>query len=73
MVAFLSTFAFFFRNLMSLIQLFKLSANMQENSNRIIAIKKEAISLRNLHAFLESAPQIILQCSIFLQTGRISE
>ena len=43
------------------------------NSTLIARVRKEAAGSGYLEAFLESAPQFILQCTFILLTGNASE
>jgi len=63
----------FFRNLRSFFALFFLDTSLPGNQETISIIRKEVLSSSIIEAFLESAPQFILQCSIVLRTGIISE
>ena len=58
---------------MAFFALFMLDTNLPSNYNTILIIKKEVLLAKNFEAFLESAPQIILQCSIIVRTGNISK
>ena len=49
-----------------------MDTSLPENLNVVLTIKKEAFSLGLTAAFLESAPQLILQSSIILRTGYTS-
>jgi hypothetical protein len=44
-----------------------------ENAEKMELIYKEVSGSKILEAYLESAPQFILQCSIILWTGNMSE
>ncbi len=46
---------------------------MNKNSSLILRIKQEALGAATFEAFLEAAPQLILQSSIVLRTGNISK
>ena len=50
-----------------------LDTSLLANYNTMMIIKKEVLNTKNLEAFLESAPQIILQGSIIIRTGNISK
>jgi hypothetical protein len=50
-----------------------MDTSLPENLDLIKKIKAEAVTSRILEAFLESAPQFILQWSIVFRTGNISE
>jgi hypothetical protein len=63
----------FSRNLRSFFGLFFLDTSLPGNQETISIIRKEVLSSSIIEAFLESAPQFILQCSIILRTGIISE
>ena len=43
------------------------------NSIVVSKIKREAVTIGLIEAFLESAPQLILQLSIVLRTGYLSK
>jgi len=49
-----------------------MDTSLPANSKLIFKMKKEASDSGELEAFLESAPQFILQSSIVLRTGNIS-
>ena len=63
----------FIRNLRAFFALLMLDTSLLSNYNTMMIIKKEALNTKNLEAFLESAPQIILQGSIIIRTGNISK
>jgi hypothetical protein len=50
-----------------------MDTSLAQNSSLIDIIQKEALGMGILEAFLESAPQFILQCSIILRTGNIGK
>jgi len=60
---------FFFRNLRSFIALYLTDTSLHQNADVIRSINEEALGSGLFEAFLESAPQLILQCSIILRTG----
>jgi hypothetical protein len=64
---------FFPRNIRHLIGLGLMDTNLPENAMLVTKIKQEALGSGLFEAFLESAPQLILQCSIILRTGVTSE
>ena len=53
--------------------LFLLDSSFPHNATLISTLKKEATGAGLYEAFLESAPQFILQCAIILSSGNISE
>ena len=63
----------FSRNLKLLVTLFLMDTSLPQNALLIETIKSEVVNAGLLVAFLESAPQFILQCSIVLSTGIISK
>jgi hypothetical protein len=63
----------FFRNLRYLITLFLMDTSLHQNALLIETIRREVVSASLLEAFLESAPQFVLQCFIVLCTGIISK
>ena len=64
---------FRFRNFRFSIGLLLLDTSIAENSTLVAKIRKEVSDSGFLEAFLESAPQLILQCMIVLLTGNISK
>ena len=46
---------------------------LPENSQLVFYLKQKALDTGLFEAFLESAPQMILQCSIILRTGVTSK
>jgi len=47
--------------------------SLPQNAKLIFEMKKEALVSGLFEAFLESAPQMLLQCSIVLRTGVTSK
>ena len=64
---------FSFRNLRAFFGLFFLDTTNPRNYSTMMAIKKEVWTSSAYEAFLESAPQFVLQCSIIVRTGVVSE
>jgi hypothetical protein len=64
---------FFSRNLQAFFGLFFLNTSLASNEKMIARIQKDTFSSTTLEAFLESAPQFILQCSIIWRTGNLSK
>ena len=62
-----------FRNLRYSIQLALLRTNLPSNHNTIQNIHKEVLNSALFESFLESAPQLVLQCTILIKTGRTSK
>jgi hypothetical protein len=50
-----------------------MDTSLANNATLLLKIKREAMISGILEAFLESAPQFILQMTIILKTGNISE
>ncbi len=50
-----------------------MDTSLKRNIDLIKKMKEEAVTSKILEAFLESAPQFILQWSIVFRTGNISE
>ena len=50
-----------------------MDTSLVDNSHLMAAIKRDAVKSRILEAFLESAPQFILQLSIILKSGKLGE
>lgn len=50
-----------------------MDTSLPQNALLIETIQREAVNSSLLEAFLESAPQFVLQCSIVLRTGIISK
>ena len=48
-----------------------METSLPGNRKIIMTIQQETVASGLLEAFLESAPQLILQCSIILRTGVI--
>jgi hypothetical protein len=62
-----------FRNLRFFVGLLLLETSTEDDQKIVTLIKKTVFSSNVYEAFLESAPQFILQCSIILKTGNISK
>lgn len=56
-----------------LLALFVMDTQAPENATKIELMLKEVTGSKILEAYLESAPQFILQCSIILRTGNMSK
>jgi hypothetical protein len=50
-----------------------IDTSLEKNSTLILRIRHEALGAATFEAFLEAAPQLILQSSIVLRTGNISK
>jgi hypothetical protein len=61
------------RNLRLLIGLSLLDTSLSHNDHAVTKIKREALGSGLFEAFLESVPQLILQCSIIMRTGNTSK
>jgi hypothetical protein len=59
--------------LRSAFALLLIDTSLEKNSTLILRIRQEALGAATFEAFLEAAPQLILQLSIVLRTGNISE
>jgi hypothetical protein len=64
---------FAFRNMRLFFSLFLMDTQLPSNCHLVAEIKSEAVSYGLYEAFLESAPQLILQLSIVLRSGFISK
>jgi hypothetical protein len=64
---------YFFRNLRSAFALLLIDTSLEKNSSLILKVKHGILGAANFEAFLEAAPQLILQSSIVLRTGNISK
>jgi hypothetical protein len=62
-----------FRNLRSAVALLLIDTSLEKHVSLILRVKQEALGAATFEAFLESAPQLILQLSIVLRTGNISK
>jgi hypothetical protein len=49
-----------------------MDTSLAQNSSLVNRIKRESVESGTFEAFLESAPQLIMQCSIILRTGNMS-
>ena len=66
-------FLAFYRNIRLFFALLLMDSSLLSNTTLILRIKNEALGSGLLEAFLESAPQFILQLFIILSTGQISK
>ncbi len=62
-----------YRKLRLLIGLALLDTSLSHNYNALVKIKREAFGSGLFEAFLESVPQLVLQCSIIMRTGNTSK
>jgi hypothetical protein len=62
-----------FRNARLWVALLLMDSSLAPNNGIINKIKFETLSSGTLEAFLESAPQLIFQCSIIFRTGSTSK
>ena len=62
-----------FRNIRLCISLGLMDTSLEQNTSLILKMKSEVLNSGLLEAYLESAPQFILQCSIILRTGNTSK
>lgn len=61
-----------FRNIRLWIGLALMDTSLEQNTGLILKMKNECLHSGLLEAYLESAPQFVLQCSIILRTGNTS-
>ena len=66
-------FQLFSRNLRLMVALLFTDTSLQQNFHNVRSIKTESLESGLLEAFMESAPQFILQLSIVIRTGIISK
>ena len=64
---------FSFRNLRAFFAILMLDTALPSNQKNLHHIQMEVFSSSMMETFLESAPQFILQSSIVLRTGNVSE
>jgi hypothetical protein len=64
---------FVYRNLRLFFSLLLMDTQLPSNCHLVAEIKSEAVTYGLYEAFLESAPQLILQLSIVLRSGFISK
>ncbi len=66
-------FSLLFRNLRLFLSLLMMETQLPINLTLVNKIKREAVMFGLYEAFLESAPQLILQMSIILRRGYLSK
>ena len=62
-----------YSNVRSLIGMALIDTSLPQNAGLIEKIRRKALDSGLFEAYLESAPQFILQCSIILITGNTSQ
>ncbi len=65
-------FCIYFRNLRLCVALLLMDTSFSQNAPLITSIKRKALGTGLFEAFLEAAPQFVLQSFIILRTGKAS-